>query len=109
MDLAIIANKKERCFIHLSFFYFYLKLFLGFALVFFHQAVDSAGLVQKGVDGLIVVECVDKERDELAQVNLGVPGASEKLGGAVDEVGGEDFGDETFLVCLVHLLQTVAE
>ena len=64
-------------------------------LCFFNQRLDSLSRLEKVADSLVAVESVDDKSNVFAQVNRNVPLSRKKLGSTVDEVCGEDFGDNT--------------
>jgi len=84
-------------------------LIFSSSTVLIKKLMDALGGIKEIADSLIVVESVDYVSNVLGKVNLAVPLALKKLGGAIDKVGGEDAVKEAFLVCLIHLLKTVAE
>ena len=73
------------------------------------QVVNALCGVEQIADRFVVVERVDDVCHVLAHINLRVPLAGLQLGGAVNEVGGEDTGDRAVSVSLVKLVQTVSE
>ena len=67
------------------------------------------GLVEKMAYCSVVVEGIDYVSHVLAHINLGVPISCKKLGGSVNEVGGEYLVNYALLVGLVDIIKTVAE
>lgn len=88
-------------------FDFILILTLGGKLC--KQLVDPADGIEKLGDRLVVIESIDKKRDILTHINLGVPFATLDIVCAVGKVGGKDAVEHTFLIHLVELIKSVAE
>ena len=73
------------------------------------ESVDLLDGVEDVADRLVVVEGVDDVGNVLAHTYLNVPGLVCKLGIVIDEVGGKDLVDDTFLISLIKALKTVGE
>ena len=71
--------------------------------------MNATGLIQKTGNALIVIKGIDDQCNVFAHINLGIPGASKKLGCSVNEVGRHNAGKEPLLISLIHQRKTVAE
>ena len=56
-----------------------------------------------------MVDSVNEECDELAEVNVCKPGSLEELRSSVDEVCRKYLVDDAFFVCLVEVVDTFCE
>ena len=102
--------KEEQRYRAVSLFCMYGKLLLEFAcLDAIHQSMDTSDGVEQIGGGSVAVEGVNDIRDILAHIDLTVPFTGEKLRCTVDQVGGVDAVEQTFLVAGVELFKTCGE
>ena len=84
---------------------------LGLTDVFlcFEELLDLLGRIDEVRQGSVVVDSVDEESNELAEVDVCEPGSLEKLRTSVDEVCCKDLCDDAFFVSLVELVDAFRE
>ena len=83
-------------------------LFVIFLMVI-KNSVDLLRLIKKMADCSVVVKSINDISNVLAHINLGVPLSFKKLGRSVYKIGSEYLVDNSLLVSLVKILETVAE
>ena len=88
---------------------FDLKLTAKLRVVLVDERVDLLDGIEDEADRLVVVESIDDVGNVLAHTYLNIPRLGSKLGIVIDEVGGEDLIDDTFLVSLIEALKTVGK
>ena len=77
--------------------------------LFLEELLDLLGRIDEVGQRSIVVNCIDKECNELAEVNVCEPGSLKELRTSVDEVCCEYFCDDAVLICLVELVNAFCE
>ena len=107
-------SKKDRLqktlqAIETLFFKIDLKLTALLCLMLVHNVMDTLNRIEKTTDGMIVVQCVDNVSYILAHINLAVPRLVLETGTAIDQVGGKDLIDNTFLIRLIKLFKALSE
>ena len=56
-----------------------------------------------------MVDRIDKERYELAHINICKPRSCKEFRSSVDQVGSKYLGDDAFLICSVEMLDAFGE